>query len=156
LVITPGRGFYCFGSKKGGDQIALVAHARGIGMRDAAELVQEKLYGTSTVPATSTSTVPDRQRQEVRQERHSDSPVVGLEALDYLQAGHEMVQAIGFSAEDAEALGIGYAAKGVMRGLVAIPVRLEDGTLTGYIGVEDAKLPARWHGINVVPFKKRA
>src|SRR6202161_3463406 len=30
LVITEGKGFYCFASKKGGDQIALVAHIRDI------------------------------------------------------------------------------------------------------------------------------
>jgi len=37
LVITPGKGFYCFGVKKGGDVISLVAHVRDIGQREAAE-----------------------------------------------------------------------------------------------------------------------
>jgi len=36
--------------------------------------------------------------------------------------------------ETAEALGIGYARKGMMRGRVAIPIRKEDGTLVGYCG----------------------
>ncbi len=46
--------------------------------------------------------------------------------------------------EDAERIGVGYAKRGVMRGTVAIPVRLDDGTLIGYIGIEDAVLPPRW------------
>lgn len=153
LVITPGKGFYCFGVKKGGDQIALIAHVKGIGMCDAGELVQAQLYGTEnrTVQATSTSTVPDKPAQR------DDNATNGLAPLDYLQADHEMVQAIGLSAQTAEALGIGYAAKGTLRGHVAIPVHLEDGTLAGYIGVEDCKLPSQWHGIstNVVPLHQR-
>jgi len=67
------------------------------------------------------------------------------------------VEALGFAAEDAKALGIGYCPKGIMRGTLAVPVRLEDGTLAGYLGITDAKLPPRWHGIpsTVVPFAKK-
>jgi len=39
LVVTPDKGFYCFGEKKGGDQIALVAHVKQISNRDAAEQI---------------------------------------------------------------------------------------------------------------------
>jgi hypothetical protein len=39
LVITPGKGWYCFGVQKGGDAIALVAHVKDIGQREAAELL---------------------------------------------------------------------------------------------------------------------
>jgi hypothetical protein len=60
-------------------------------------------------------------------------------------ATHPAVAALGFEPEDAQALGIGYAGRGIMRGLVAIAVRLEDGSLAGYVGVEEiAKLPPRW------------
>jgi DNA primase len=154
LVITPGRGYYCFGAKKGGDQIALVGHVKGIGMRDAGELVQAQ-YDTEN--RTATSTVPDK-RHEPTEKPPESKGHTGMEPLDYLQHDHEMVAAIGLIAADAETLGIGYAAKGVHRGLVAIPVRLEDGTLCGYVGVEDCKLPTRWQGIttNVVPLRKRA
>jgi DNA primase len=54
LAITPGKGFYCFGAKKGGDVIALVAHIKGIGQKDAAQLIQEELV--QLVPERSTST----------------------------------------------------------------------------------------------------
>jgi hypothetical protein len=45
-----------------------------------------------------------------------------------------------------------------MRGTVAVPIRLEDGTLAGYIGVtEIEKLPPKWQLPidNVVPIPKR-
>ena len=46
-----------------------------------------------------------------------------------------------------------------MRGFVAVPIRLEDGTLAGYIGITEATLPPRWHGIPspvVVPLRRGA
>jgi hypothetical protein len=43
-------------------------------------------------------------------------------------ADHITVEALGLSQETAEALGIGYAPKGMMKAYVAIPIRLE---LTG-------------------------
>jgi DNA primase len=54
LAITPGKGFYCFGAKKGGDVISLIAHIKGIGQKDAALLIQELLV--PAVPEQSTST----------------------------------------------------------------------------------------------------
>jgi hypothetical protein len=44
-------------------------------------------------------------------------------------------------AQRRRALGIGYASKGLMKGYVAIPIRLPTGELTGYIGISEAKLP---------------
>jgi hypothetical protein len=61
--------------------------------------------------------------------------------LDYLEADHITVEALGLSQETAEALGIGYAPKGMMKGYVAIPIRLPTGELTGYIGIIEGKVP---------------
>jgi hypothetical protein len=54
-----------------------------------------------------------------------------------------------------QALGIGYAPKGMMKGYVAIPTRLPTGELTGYIGITEAKLPKEFHLSNVVTFPRR-
>jgi hypothetical protein len=62
------------------------------------------------------------------------------------------VEALGLSQETAEALGIGYAPKGMMKGYVAIPIRLE---LTGQIGITEAKLPKEFYLSNVVTFPKK-
>lgn len=143
LAITPAKNlYYCFAAQKGGDQIALVAHVRDESPKDAAQWLHGLVHATSTVPSTSTSKSKD----------HAE----GFQPLDYLEPGHDAVQAVGFDPETAQALGIGFAPKGILRGLVAIPVRLEDGSLAGYIGITEAKLPSKWHlpASNVVPIKK--
>ena len=122
LVVTPSKNaFYCHEAKKGGDLISLVAHIRGCGMKDAAQFILDSATGSPPEKETRT-----------------------FQPLDYLEYEHADVQALGFDLESATRLGIGYAKKGIMRGKIAVPVRLEDGTLCGYIGVTEAKLPPRW------------
>lgn len=126
--------FYCHSAQKGGDQIALVAHVRDCSMKDAATW----LHNSHTVP----------------EKVDADT----LQPLSYLVHDHELVQVIGFEPTEAEALGLGYAPKGLMRGTVAIPLRMPNGTLIGYIGVTDGKLPKslKIPESNVVPIKKPA
>ena len=146
LVVTPAKNaFYCWSSKKGGDCISLVAHVLDIGVKDAAAKLWER-YCTSTVP--STGTVPEEKGGQETQK---------LQPLSYLESEHDAVVAVGFDTRIAEELGIGYASKGLMRGLVAIPIRDANGILRGYIGVEDCRLPKDFQQPeNVVPFKKPA
>ena len=147
LVITEGKGFFCFAEKKGGDQIALAAHILGIGAKEAAQALATRAE-IVPVPSTSTSrdgTVPESEGVGSKQ----------LQPLSYLEPEHDAVVAIGFDPEVAKSLGIGYAPRGMMRGTVAVPIRDAHGVLKGYIGIEDAKLPADFQ-TNVVPFKKSA
>lgn len=150
LAITPAKNlFYCFASQSGGDQIQLVAHIQVCKLPQAAEF----LGGTSTVPSTV-------QNRTVSKERATSPPApqAGFPPLDYLDAEHPAVEAAGFNPEEAAQLGIGYAPKGILRGTVAVPIRTEDGTLLGYIGIQEARLPPK--GLlpqsNVVPLKKGA
>ena len=146
IVITPAKGlFYCWAAHEGGDLIALAAHIRKTEAKGAAAWLAGNSDNSSRNDAHK-GTVPRTEEER------------GLKPLE-LEHDHVAVEALGFSAEDAAALGIGYAGRGIMRGFVAIPIRLEDGTLAGYIGVQEiAKLPPRWHGISttVVPLPKRA
>lgn len=119
LAITPLKGFYCFHVKKGGDVIALVSHIRGISQREAAAELQERFMREQP-----------RQRQRPATE-HTDE----LQPLDHLTTDHPAIEALGLSATACEAIGIGYASKGLMRGRVAFPLRLPDGTLAGYMGL---------------------
>ena len=147
LVITEGKGFFCFAEKKGGDQIALAAHVLGIGAKEAAHALAE-MAGIVPVHSTSTSsksTVPPSE----------EAKGLGLEPLSYLEPTHDAVIAIGFDPEVAQSLGIGYAPRGIMRGTVAVPIRDAAGVLKGYIGIEEAKLPADFQ-TNIVPFKRSA
>jgi len=150
LAVTPTKNlFYCFGSQSGGDQIQLVAHVRCLKLTEAAEF----LGGTSTV--TSTSTV----QSTVSKERATTPPNEKgqLKPLDYLEPEHPAVEAAGFNPIEAKVLGIGYAGKGLMRGCVAVPIRDDNGTLLGYIGVTEARCPPKgFLHTNVVALPRRS
>jgi DNA primase len=140
------QSFYCFAKGQGGDQIGLVAHIRDSGQREAAQEIADHFR---------VGQPDDRPSRPAETARTSEG---GLQPLDYLEHAHDAVQTLGFEPEIAEQLGIGFAGKGVMRGLVVVPVRLEDGTLVGYLGIQDAKLPPSWKlpTSNVVKLKKPA
>ena len=126
LAITPTRGvYYCFSDGKGGDVIALVSHTLGIGVKEAAQW----LSGASTTKEKTPK---------------GEAPSEGFQPLDYLQHDHEAVLALGFEADDAERLGVGFAPRGMLKGKVAIPVRLANGKLAGYVGATELQLPKTW------------
>ena len=147
LVLTEGRGWYCFADKKGGDVIALAAHIRGESPKDAAQFLAIR---AGIVPVHSTST---RTSQTVPESEPSSSK---LQPLAYLEPDHEAVVALGFNPEFCKTYGIGYAPKGVCRGSVAIPFRDEHGVLLGYIAVQDVTYLPQNFQTNVVQFAKRA
>jgi DNA primase len=124
IVITPSTGgrpdlFYCFTSAEGGDVLNFVAHIRSLTIKQAAQFLSQE---------------PESAPQLAH----------GMEALSHLDYEHSKVQDLGFTPEVAKKLGIGFAKKGVMRNYVAVPIRFPDGTLIGYIGVTDAKVPKGW------------
>lgn len=121
FVITPEKGlFYCFKGCGGGDQLALISMVKKVTVQEAALW----LVGGDERPAKVAS---------------------DFQPIDYLEPNHEAVVAAGLEPEVAEAIGAGYAPKGTMRGNVLVPIRLPDGTLIGYIGVEEIIPPPRWH-----------
>lgn len=124
FVVTPKKGkWFCFGCKTGGDQIQLVAHIQGTHPKEAAFFLAGQ---------------PEEQKKKAK-------PAEGFRELDYLQSDHDAVEALGFEHDVAHAVGCGYAPRGLMKGTVALPVRLPDGTLIGYIGLTDiAKVPPNW------------
>jgi DNA primase len=131
LVVTPDKGvFYCHEAKIGGDCIALVAHFNGIRMKDAAELINNQFS--------------EEEPEEKPKEQSNEKPQEEWVGLTYLKAEHELVQHLGFDADVCDQVGIGYAPKGMMRGLVAVPLRNPVGKLVGYIGITEAKLPTNW------------
>ena len=125
LVITPGKGlYYCFGKcRKGGDAISLVSLVRGCTLREAAVFLSQMPGGAKATANGSRNGSPQPKPEEGR-----------LKPLDYLQATHEAVQALGVSAETCTRFGAGFAPKGIMRGRFAIPVHDRSGTLLAYCG----------------------
>jgi DNA primase len=146
FVISPDKGlFFCFGECGGGDQIKLVQLMKSVSAHDAALFLQG-----DTKSADTSVTVPQEQKAGANQP-HS------LQPLDYLDSEHDAVTAVGFDTRVAKELGIGWAAKGVARGNVLIPVRDEHGILRGYVGIQEATfLPKDFQPPpNVVQFQKK-
>lgn len=129
LVATPSEHiWYCHSEAVGGDTIALVAKHFGCSTRDAALKMKESC-GNSEPVHRSTVTIPSTKPER--------PPVKGdvLQPLAHLKHEHEALTALGISPEACRALGVGCASKGLMRGRVAFPLRLPDGTLIGYAGL---------------------
>lgn len=141
FTITPAKGMWgCFKCGKKGTILDLVMHMRQVKLPEAGRLIEEQFLGTSTTRRDST--VPPRTEGELR-------------PLDYLDAEHPAVDAVGFATDFAAKHGIGFSTKGIMRGTVAIPFRDEAGRLLGYIGItEEATLPKDFKESTVVPLKR--
>ena len=124
LALTPSRGlYYCFGKcRKGGDMITLASLVRGCTPREAAEFLAEK---SGMMKSTSSSSNSSPQPTLVEGK---------LTPLDYLQAEHEAIQALGVSPQTATHFGAGFAPKGIMRGRFAIPLHDPYGILLAYCG----------------------
>ena len=130
FVITPSKGlFFCFGPCGGGDAINLTAHVLKIGTKEAAQRIAEhfKIGGGERAEHTS-EPVPSASEPVAHKEG-------GLKPLDYLTTDHPAIEALGLTVAVCDALGIGFAPKGMMRGRVVFPLRLPSGTLIGYQGL---------------------
>lgn len=133
FVITPSKGvWYSFALERGGDVLALVELVNGCTTKEAAQFL------TGTVPLEKPNDRKSKGRPKEEAER-------GFRPLDYLAPDHAAVEALGIGPNDAEQLGIGYAPRGILRGTIAVPIRTEDGTLAGYIGITEATLPPKWN-----------
>jgi DNA primase len=128
LAVTPGEGFYCHSQRKGGDVIAFVAHVRNCSQREAAAELQERFIGTASQSSHQTTRLPGTVKSV---STGNDD----LQPLDHLSTDHPAIEALGLSATACDAIGIGFASKGLMRGRVAFPLRLPDGSLVGYMGL---------------------
>ena len=120
LVVTQGKGFYCFGGKTGGDVIGLVSHIKGVTAKDAALFIAQSL-------------------SQSPQERNNgkDHGNRTIHPLSHLEPGHENILKLGLSKETAEHIGAGYTGKGIMRGRVAVPIHDAEGGLIAYCGLGD-------------------
>ena len=118
FVVTPAKDLwyaFCSDCACGGDQLELVAKLKSISVREAAI----ELHRAFSTPVETGA----------------------LQPLDYLDPAHPSVLTLGFTADIAKALGIGYAGKGIMRGRVCIPLRTADGKLVAYAGFNPAQEP---------------
>lgn len=133
--------FYCFGEKAGGDRVALLTHVRASKPYAVfKELAERRPAVPDLEPSPAPIKVPEEKEKEGGVER-------GFKPLPYLTFDDPAVLALGIPPEVAEATGLGFAPRGLHRGRVAIPLRLADGAIVGYISIEantSVQLPPRW------------
>lgn len=133
FVITPSKGLYfCFKGCGGGDILQLTARMKGCSTREAAVEISEHFSVGNSNGSTSTnrSTVPATTPKGPK-----SGTLEPLKPLEHLTTDHPAIEALGLSVPVCEALGIGFASKGIMKGRVVFPLRLQDGTLVGYQGL---------------------
>lgn len=123
LVVTPARGiFYSHALKKGGDVIELVALAKNLTARDAAQWIA----GATTQP-----------------EKSANGRTTEFKPVELVH-DHPSVLVSGLEADDAKRFGIGFKEKGVGVGNILLPV-FDKGRLCGYVGVQEITwLPKDW------------
>lgn len=133
LVITPEKGvWYSFALNEGGDVLKLVSLVRQCSVKEAATWLEGDTQPEKSQKRSERSSSPERSER-------------GFAPLDYLEPDHPAVEALGFDTATATALGIGWAPRGVLKNTVAVPIRLSDGAIAGYIGIQDPiKLPPKW------------
>ncbi len=141
------RVFHCFGCGAKGNLLDFVARKEGVAIRRAAELAAEwlGLDGVSSAPpkdrarrkrAKSEATTPEPNADvatpnAVEPETESNKPL-GF-ALK-LESGHPYLLRRGVSSEIAQFFGLGFCARGMLKGRIAVPIHDVDGQLVGYVG----------------------
>lgn len=150
LVITPQKGehgaWYCAISEEGGyDCISLAAHM----------LQCRQVEAAKAIVAHFGETLPTLPQSEARGKEPSKKfdPLAYAEKVD---SDHPAVDEIGFAPDFAKKHKIGWVGEGILKGFIAIPFRDETGTILGFIGVKECKLPATFTPNVISLDKKRA
>ena len=132
LIVTPAKGlFYCFAAKTGGDVIALTAHIRGIGVKEAAEELN-RAFGTVQ---NSTGTVSKNRATAPQAQAASKQSAFDPEAYaSRLDAAHASLDTLCISTATLTDWKAGYASSGTNRGRLAIALHDRDGNIIGFGG----------------------
>jgi DNA primase len=156
--VSPAKNCWkCFGCGKGGNILDFVAQKENTELRPAALLIQswigeKKPAPAGETPATRPGTVgagehptSDNASTEPKQAEPREptapvqavpacNPVLPFAELKNLDPRHPFLQEKGFRAATMERFGVGYCAKGLHAGRIAIPIHNEEGGLVAYAG----------------------
>ena len=136
--------WFCFSRcRKGGNQIDFVAQKEGVSVREAA-LRLHAFFGLAESAPPTPSDGP-RQRPPPSEAKPplpprptppTDAPInPRLELRLELDPTHpHLLKERGLAPETVKRFGVGYCARGILRGMVAIPIHDEDGDLVAYAG----------------------
>jgi len=166
--------FFCFsGCRRGGNVLDLVAALDGISIREAALKLRAAYFPAGDVPpagapassrtATSAPAAPSDKPAPARAppapssprtessdeantptEEGASNPPLSLRLT--LAHDHPHLKNRGLSPETVTRFGVGYCARGLLRGTIAIPIHDEDGELVAYAGRRLKNADIREHG----------
>lgn len=123
--------WHCFSQcKAGGNQLDLVAKREQVSIREAAlrlhTFFRSKPDSPKPVPEPQPPAAPEGEDRE---------PNPAIDVTLELKAEHShLTEVRGLSTPTIERFGLGYCAKGVLRGCIAIPIHNVDGELVAYAG----------------------
>jgi DNA primase len=126
--------WHCFQCDRGGNVIDLVAQHEGVGIREAALMIQQ-WFGERMDPATASVGVAVTSPEAVEINPPLQPPAFPLKNLN---PKHLYLKERGLNQETIEDFGLGSASRGLMKGRIAIPIHNENGELVAYAG--------RWPG----------
>lgn len=125
-----GRGvFHCFACGAGGNVLDFVAAMEGCSIREAALRLQGS-HGQGGRPAGVPAGGP-RRRELVTKKREVNQPLSFALNVD---RRHSYLAGRGLRPRTVDHFGVGYCARGLMQGRIAIPIHDDQGRLVAYCG----------------------
>lgn len=158
--------WHCFTKcQKGGNQIDLVVAMEDCSIRDAALKLQAFFGATSEKPSVSEQgsgsekrdlPQPERKAEQTSEEEApAENPPLDVK-LSLAPDHPHLIQDRGLKVETVQHFGIGYCSRGILRGMIAIPIHDDEGTLVAYAGRRLKAADIKEHGKYKFPkgFKK--
>lgn len=143
--------WYCFGNcKRGGNVLDFVALKEGVDLRRAAELLDDWFaLGLRGHPPAEAPKATEPSLTPPAPDPPSSNPPLSF-TLKTLDEEHPALDALGLSSSALHAFGLGYCAKGLLKGRIAIPVHDRAGALVAYAGFdpdspEPYRFPPKFH-----------
>lgn len=141
--------WHCFSQcQGGGNQLDLVAKKESIGIRDAALRLQAFFLGAGGDPPAPVKTPPPSAPARPDARVNASTPPTKTKAggdedegnrpltikLDLKPDHPHLLQDRALKLETVQHFGVGYCSRGILRGMIAIPIHDEDGDLVAYAG----------------------
>lgn len=152
--------WHCFSKcQGGGNQLDLVAKKESISIRDAALKLQAFFLARGTAHEEAAPTLaakPRKASQPTTSSSEREDEVIGenppLEVKLDLKPDHpHLLQDRGLKVETVQHFGIGYCSRGILRGMIAVPIYDEEGTFVAYAGRRLKPVEIREHGKYKLP-----
>jgi len=123
--------FQCFGCKKSGNVLDLVAYMEGVEIREAGLLLQGWFQISPETPSDGHLKHAQPRASDIPAQGPKNAPLTFQLKLD---SSYPYLRDRGLTQAAIEYFGLGFASRGVMKGRIAIPIHDEDGQLVAYAG----------------------